>query len=604
MTYTADVGLKGVKIRRGLRVLDAFDVYLGGGLGTEVQMGTLYQKGVPVGELPELVEGLVRDFHLHRGEGETFSAYWRNKLIGHKPAPLSVDRPRWRCTRCDHLHVGEDPPPFCPICAALRARFEPEPEPDELPPVMAAVTAESLRAAAAAEAGAGSEPAPWVCASCGLKDFGAEPPELCPVCGAAKTSFQRPERRADAGRAATVRRPSGRRILVVGGSAAGHAAARAARATDPEAHITLVSDEAFYNRLNLTRYLSREVERDQLFDYGPDWYADEQIEVLTGMRVIGLDPIQKGVLLAEGRELPYDACVLAHGSSANVPVFHREALPGSFLLRTLADAEGILARVRPGGRAVVVGGGVLGLEAAHGLKTRGASVQVLESSPHLMPCQLDRAAAKLFLDMVAEKGIEAQSGVTVEAILGADQVEGITLADGRRIETDLVVVSTGIRPNVDWVKRSGIRCDRGVVVDDRLQTSAPDVYAAGDVAEWRQQVVGLWTNAIEQAKVAGINAAGGTALFHGFLPVTVLKCLGIDLVSIGEVSEDGGTITSSVVEGPGTYRKVVFRGGIPVGGVLLGTSTGMSELRRLVEGGRELETLRRQVVPDEVVADA
>jgi nitrite reductase (NADH) large subunit len=149
-----------------------------------------------------------------------------------------------------------------------------------------------------------------------------------------------------------------------------------------------------------------------------------------------------------------------------------------------------------------------------------------------------------------------------------------------------------------------VQCQRGVVVDDRMATSAPDVYAAGDVAEWRGQVVGLWTNAIEQAKVAAASALGRPAFFQGFLPVTILKCLGIDLVSMGHIQEDGEAITSRVTRDPGagTYRRVVFRLGIPVGGILLGTSRGMGELRQLIEGGLELEKLRLKVVPDEVVA--
>jgi NAD(P)H-nitrite reductase large subunit len=149
-----------------------------------------------------------------------------------------------------------------------------------------------------------------------------------------------------------------------------------------------------------------------------------------------------------------------------------------------------------------------------------------------------------------------------------------------------------------------------VLVDDRMSTSAPDVYAAGDVAEWRGQVVGLWTNAVEQAKVAAAGAVGRLGSFRGFLPVTILKCLGIDLVSMGHIQEDGesggggGGITSRTTRdaGAGTYRRIVFRQGIPVGGILLGTSSGMGELRRLIEGGLELERLRHEVVPDDVVA--
>jgi ferredoxin-nitrite reductase len=540
MSYTADIGLKGGKIRKGLRVLDAFDVYLGGGLASAVQMGTLYKKLVPVDQLPSVIEEVVRDFYVHRSDTETFSAYWRNKLQGHRADKENDELPRWRCSRCAHVHVALDPPPFCPVCAALRARFEPAPDEEPAAPAIA-------------------------------------PPK-----------------------------PSGRRILIVGGSIAGHTAAQTVRALDPEARITLVTDEAhgFYNRLNLTRFLSQEVERGDLFDYKTDWYERHQAELLTRTRVIAVNPAAKVALLAEGREIEFDSCILAHGSSANAPPFHRPALAGVYLLRTLEDIEGIIGRAGAGVRAAVIGGGVLGLEAAYGLRKRGAQVRIFEYLPHLMPRQLDRASASLLDGMLVTMDIETHAGVSVTELIGGDRLTGLALGDGRRFDADVAVLSTGIKPNIDWVHRSGIECNRGIVVDDRMQTSSEAVFAAGDVVEWRGQVAGLWNNAVEQAKVAAANAAGKFVAYTGVVPITVLKCLPIPLVSMGEIREDGGSISSKTRQDlkAASYRRVVFREGIPIGGILLGTTEGMGEMRRLVENGLELEQLRRKVVPDEVGA--
>jgi nitrite reductase (NADH) large subunit len=369
-----------------------------------------------------------------------------------------------------------------------------------------------------------------------------------------------------------------------------------------------VTDErySFYNRLNLTRFLAAEVTRETLFDYSPAWYDERRLTVLTGTHVIGLDPIKKLVLLSEGRELPYDTCILTHGSTASTPPFHRADLAGVFLLRTIDDAERLLEQTRAGVKIAVIGGGVLGLEAAYGLSKRGATIQVFEHMPRLMPRQLDTTGAALFAEMVQEKGLALYVGVAVQALLGTEHVTGLQLTDGRRFEADVVVVSTGIKPHIDWVKRSGIHCARGVLVDDRMQTSAEHVFAAGDVVEWRAQVVGLWTNAIEQAKVAAANAVGQMAFFEGSVPVTILKCLGIPLASMGEILEDGDGITSRVQqdETARTYRRVILRHGIPVGAILLGMSRGMGDLRRLVEDGLQLERLRQQVVPDEAMAVA
>jgi nitrite reductase (NADH) large subunit len=402
--------------------------------------------------------------------------------------------------------------------------------------------------------------------------------------------------------------PAGRRILIVGGSIAGHTAAQTARTLDPGARITLVTDEhhGFYSRLNLTRFLCEEIQRDDLFEIKPEWYAENQVHLLTDSRVIGLDPIKKTALLAEGRELEYDACILTHGSGANMPPFYRPELEGVHPLRTLDDVEKIAARARRGTCAAVIGGGVLGLEAAFGLVKRGAAVSVFEWAPHLMPRQLDRAGAALFAEMIRAKGIDPHTGTSVKELLGSRCVEGLSLADGSRFDAELVVMTTGIKPNIDWVRRSGIHCKRGVVVDDRMQTSTDSVFAAGDVAEWRGNVVGLWANAIEQAKVAAANTAGRISFYAGFLPVTVLKCLGIPLVSMGEIAEDGGGISSRIrhdLKSPG-YCRIVFREGIPIGAVLLGTTSGMGEMRKLIENGLALEHLRRKLVPDDLAPAA
>jgi ferredoxin-nitrite reductase len=619
MSYTVDIGLKGVKMRRRLRVVDAFDVYLGGGIAHEVQMGILYQKSVPFDQLPEFLEQVIRDFYLHRSGSETFSQYWRKKLQGHEAAPASQELPTWRCGRCRHLHVAGDPPPFCPLCAGLRAQFEPvesagsETEGSAAPVAPAATSAPAThRASRASQSKALRQVAApffWLCPSCALQHTGDAPPELCPVCGVPGSGFKHREQRTaqgDSASAPTRPRPRGKRLLIVGGSIAGHTAAQTVRSLDPMAQITLVTDEphSFYNRLNLTRFLAGEVTREALFDYTPAWYAEQQMEVLTETRVIALDPIKKLALLSEGRELPYDTCILAHGSAASTPPFYRADLPGVFILRTLADVQDIAEQARPGTRVAVIGGGVLGLEAAYGLVTRQATVRVFELAPSLLPRQLDQAAAALLTAMVREKGIEPYVDVRVQELVGDTRVEAVQLADGRRFEADLVVVSTGIRPNIDWVKRSGIHCARGVLVDDCMQTSAEQVFAAGDVVEWREQVVGLWTNAIEQAKVAAANAVGQLAVFRGCVPVTILKCLGIPLVSMGDILEDSATITSRVQhdETARTYRRVIFRNGLPVGGILLGTTRGMGDMRKLIEGGVELERLRQQVVPDEAMA--
>jgi NAD(P)H-nitrite reductase large subunit/rubredoxin len=590
--HTADIGLKGVRVRRGLRVVDGFDVYLGGGVSGSLDLGHLHRKGVPFSQLSECLEKVIRQFHAERGADESFSAFWRKRLAGEKPEVVAEEElPVWRCEPCGYLHAGERPRGFCPNCGAVRARFvagsglaATDLLQQDLTPVSTKV---------------------WRCLPCGYEHHGENAPEICPVCGAGRDDFKliggeatKPEQPKVA--------PSGKRILVVGGSIAGHTAAHVCRELDPSARITLATDEKhrFYNRLNLTRFLASEVDREQLFDFSESWYAEQQIEVVTESRAIALDPWGKRVVFASGVELGYDALILAHGSSAAVPRFVRD-LPGVLLLRTLEDTEQILAAVATGARVAVIGGGVLGLEAAYGAKKQGAAeVSVFEYFPRLMPRQLDALAGELLAELVGDKGIAVHTGASVRAILGAERAEAVELEDGRTFPADLVLVSTGIAPNVDWVKRSGVDCARGVLVDDRMRTSAEDVYAAGDAVEWRGQVVGLWMNAIEQAKVAAASAVGRPAEFTGYVPATTLKCLGIPVFAIGDSTAEGVDVTSQVVSEPGRriYWKLVSRGGLPIGGILLNTVEGMVEMKKLVEAtaaiGRVSRSVLAEALPD------
>jgi nitrite reductase (NADH) large subunit len=229
---------------------------------------------------------------------------------------------------------------------------------------------------------------------------------------------------------------------------------------------------------------------------------------------------------------------------------------------------------------------------------------VFEMADQLMPRQLDADAGALLAALVEELGIAVVTGARIQGLLGGERVEGLTLADGRRFEADLVVVSTGIAPNIDWARRDGIACGRGILVDDRMQTSVADVYAAGDVVEWRGHVVGLWANAIEQAEVATANAVGRAAEFSGFVPVTILKCLGLPVFSVGQILADGPEVTSqrALDAVAHRYRRVIFRAGLPVGGILLNTTDGMGEMKKLVEGGAQVERLSRAVLAANLVA--
>ena len=187
--------------------------------------------------------------------------------------------------------------------------------------------------------------------------------------------------------------------------------------------------------------------------------------------------------------------------------------------------------------------------------------------------------------------------MNITSLRGEKTVEGIELNNSEFYPAGLVLVSTGIRPQIDWIKKSGIHCERGILVDDGMHCSSPDVFACGDVAQWEGNVWGLWNPAVEQARVAGTNASGGEARFRGHLPITLLKCLGIPLVSMGDILEDGPDITSKTLEEAGSYKRIIFDNGIPVGAILLGTMQGLGDIRKLIESGTEVRGIKKTVLP-------
>jgi nitrite reductase (NADH) large subunit len=265
--------------------------------------------------------------------------------------------------------------------------------------------------------------------------------------------------------------------------------------------------------------------------------------------------------------------ILTAGAHPFVPPVPGIQRHGVHPLRTLDEAERILALARPGMRCVVVGGGILGMEMAAALAGRGLAVSLLEGSAHLMPRQLDARAGTLLAARAAELGVAVVTTSRTETLLGDEQVAGVRLVDGRTLPADLVLIATGVRANSHLARRVGLEVGEGVVVDDRLHASAPDVWAAGDVCEHRGVMYGNWAAAQAQGTIAGINAGGGRAEFGGIPRSNTVKVLGVDLVSIGAVHAGDASWTELTVEADGTYRRYLLRDGRLVGALFFGNAT-------------------------------
>lgn len=376
------------------------------------------------------------------------------------------------------------------------------------------------------------------------------------------------------------------RLVVVGNGMAGSRLVGEVRARDPHLSVTVFGAETWqpYNRVLLSNVLAGSSGPDQVRLLDPSWYATHDVEAVFGSEVVSIDRSAQTVITADGRSTPYDMLVLATGSQAVVP-----PVPGAELaipFRTLDDCHRILEAAERAGRAVVVGGGLLGIEAARGLAGRGLPVTLLHLADHLMERQLDAEAGLVLGETLTELGVDIRTGVSAEAILE----EGVRLADGEVVEGDLVVLACGVRPVTGLAKESGLSVRRGIVVDDEMRTEDPAVFAIGECAEHDGTVYGLVAPAWEQAAVAAEVITGGKALYRGSRLVTRLKARSVELAAMGEtqLTEEHAEVVRFTHRARGTYRKLVIRDGRLVGAILLGDTDAVGTLTQLFDRGGPL----------------
>jgi nitrite reductase (NADH) large subunit len=378
-------------------------------------------------------------------------------------------------------------------------------------------------------------------------------------------------------------------ILVVGGGIAGQAVCEALRARDPHVPITMVCGESHrpYDRVRLGALLAEDADVAALQLRPDDWYADAGVTLLLGTRVTGLDPDAGAATLQDGTVLHADRIVLCTGSDAFVPPMPGVELDGVHVFRDPADCAAIVRASAGARRAAVIGGGLLGLEAAHALALRGVPTCVVHLVDRLMERQLDAAAADLLAPAIGQLGLEVRLEHATEAIVAAGGgVAGLRFADGTDLPCDLVVVAVGVRPHVELARSCGLAVERGVVVDDALRSSHPAVLAVGECAQHRGVVHGIVAPIHDQARVAArtILDPGAGAAYEGSVPTAKLKVMGVDLVTAGAAEGDHEVVVSDAAAG--TYRKLVTdAGGRVTGAVLLGDTRGAELLVDAVRTG-------------------
>jgi NAD(P)H-nitrite reductase large subunit len=379
------------------------------------------------------------------------------------------------------------------------------------------------------------------------------------------------------------------RVVVLGNGIAGVTAAEHVRRRHPLAQIDLVAEEPhpLYNRMGIGRLIYGRSAMGGLHLNPDAWYEERSITAWLNTHARGINRAAGHVRLGTGEKLPFDRLIIATGASSFVPEIEGFGGPGTFVLRTADDALAIRAFAQRHGarRAIVAGGGLLGLEAAYALHKLGLRVTVLERGERLLSRQLDARAAELLRDYLAGLGLEILTRAETAAVESDGRLRRVALADGRVLGADVLLVAAGITPNTRLAKDAGLAVNRGVLVDDRMRTEDPRILAAGDVAEHSGRVHGLWPVAVEQAEVAADNAVGGEMVYGGTVPFTMLKVVGIELTSIGRFQEQPGDDVVVLEEPGGRYRKLVIEDGRIAGAILLGYSREVAAVRAAIDRG-------------------
>jgi nitrite reductase (NADH) large subunit len=365
-----------------------------------------------------------------------------------------------------------------------------------------------------------------------------------------------------------------RHHVIVGAGVAGIEAAAAVRAADAEGRISVLTDEdwPYYSRMRIGEVVDGRSPPEKLFLRLPAWYEEQRIALRQGVRVEGVDAAKARLHLADGDDLSYDTLLLATGARPFVPPFPGADLAVVRTLRRMDDAVALRDRIPEMRRAVVIGGGLLGLELAASLAATDLDVTVVEVADRLLPRQLDPAGGALVRELLERRGIAFRLSETVARVTPDADGARVEPEDGNALPADLVLVSAGVRPVVDLARDAGARVEKGIVVDDRLATTLPGVFAAGDCAEHRGELYGIWPASGEQGRAAGRAMAGADASYTGSVRMTTLKVAGIGVFATGRTGDEDGEVEAG--RDGDDYRRVVRDAdGRLVGATLVGDLT-------------------------------
>jgi len=334
-----------------------------------------------------------------------------------------------------------------------------------------------------------------------------------------------------------------KRIVIIGNGIAAITAIRAIRALDSDSELYLFGEEKFYpyNRIRLSKGIFDELEENNILLQKKEWYELNKVNIFVDTKVVNVNTDSQEVLLCDGSQVKYDKLLFVNGASNNIPPIDGIGKDGVYTLRGLNDALDIKKRLNECEQIIVIGGGIQGLETAWILHQHGKKVIIVELLSRLMPRQLDDKASEILKSIIQGYGIQILTNTAVKKIAGNAKVEGILIDENVELKCDMVIYSTGIKPNMDLIANTEVETARGILVNNKMETNIKNIYAAGDIAEFDNQIIGLWNIAIAQGKVAGYNISGKETVYEKITPVTTLNAFGVSLFSMGCIDETKST---------------------------------------------------------------
>lgn len=378
--------------------------------------------------------------------------------------------------------------------------------------------------------------------------------------------------------------------LIIGNGIAGLAAAEEIRKNDENGKILIVSKEEIqtYWRTRLSALIAKDFDKDDIYVKKEAWYQEKNIEEKLDTEVEKLDLENNQAILANGEEIEYGKVLLATGARAFVPPIKNVESKGVFAIRSLDDLISFKEYAADKKEVVIIGGGILGLEAAFSVKELGKEVSVIETADYILNRQLDHELSKKLEKSLNEMGIKTFTGKATEEILVNDgKVSGIKLSNGEEIKADVIMVQAGIRSIIDLAKNSNLEVDRGIIVNDNLQSKKENVYAAGDCAQIGNFTIGLWTASQEMGKIVGRNMTGAKETYEKPKPFSTLMIGNIKVFSAGMTSGEG--IEEMKAEKDGNIYKLFKKDGKFVGGILWNDIKMQNDVKDLVFNGKNLE---------------